>query len=192
MTRIGIFASGTGSNTARIIDYFRHHETIAVVLIVCNKPDAGVLSIASKEKIPTMVVEKDKFFNGNGYVPELIQHGIVFIVLAGFLWKIPESIINAFRNAIINIHPAILPAYGGKGMYGMNVHSAVLQSGDAETGITIHYVDEHYDNGDIIFQEHCSISQDDTPQSLAQKVHLLEYEHYPRVIEQVLSLRNQH
>lgn len=191
MTRIAIFASGAGSNAARIIEYFRNHETTGIALIVCNKPGAGVLAIAARENIPTLLIEKEQFFAGSGYVPELKSAQIDFVVLAGFLWKIPQSILNAYPNAIINIHPALLPNYGGKGMYGLKVHSAVIAAGDKETGITIHYIDEHYDNGDIIFQDKCAVLESDTPETLAEKVHALEYQHFPRVIEQVVSLRNQ-
>lgn len=191
MTRIAIFASGAGSNAAKIIDYFRTSQTTGVTLIVCNKPGAGVIAIAEKENIPLLLIDKEQFFRGDGYVPLLKSKNIDFIVLAGFLWKIPSTIIAAYPNSIINIHPALLPKYGGKGMYGLNVHAAVLQSGDNESGITIHYVDEHYDNGDIIFQERCAVTPSDTPELLAEKIHKLEHQHFPRVIEQVVSLRNQ-
>lgn len=190
MTSIAIFASGAGSNAARIIQHFRNHETIAIALIVCNNPAAGVLTIASNEQIPTLLIEKERFFRGDGFVPELISHHIDFIVLAGFLWKIPQALLSAYPNSIINIHPALLPKYGGKGMYGQRVHAAVIEAGDNESGITIHYVDEHYDNGDIIFQDKCIVSSTDTPETLAKKIHQLEHEHFPRVIEQVVSLRN--
>lgn len=191
MTRLAIFASGAGSNAARIIDYFRNHEKTGVALIVCNNPNAGVLSIAAKENIPFIVIEKEQFFRGDAYVPFLHLMKINFIVLAGFLWKIPQAILNAYPGSIINIHPALLPKYGGKGMYGARVHEAVLAAGDKETGITIHYIDEHYDNGDIIFQDKCAVSDSDTPESLAAKVHQLEHQHFPRVIEQVVNLRDQ-
>lgn len=191
MTRIAIFASGAGSNAARIIEYFRNHETTGIALIVSNNPDAGVLNIASKSNISTLLIEKERFFRGDGYLPDLQKANIGFIVLAGFLWKIPQTILAAFPNSIINIHPALLPKYGGKGMYGLRVHAAVLASGDKETGITIHYVDEHYDNGDIIFQDTCTVEKTDTPNTLAEKVHQLEHHHFPRVIDQVVSLRNQ-
>ena len=189
MTMIAIFASGAGSNAAKIIDYFRQHPTTGIALIVCNNPNAGVLSIAEKENIPTLLIEKERFFKGDGYVGLLKSKSIDFIVLAGFLWKVPFSILAAFPNSIINIHPALLPKYGGKGMYGLKVHEAVLQSGDGESGITIHFVDEHYDNGDVIFQDKCSVLPTDTPQTLAEKIHQLEHQHFPRVIEQVVSLR---
>lgn len=191
MTRIAIFASGAGSNAARIIDYFRKHEKTGVTLIVCNNPTAGVLEIAAKEKIPAILIEKEQFFRGDGYVSFLKSKDIDFIVLAGFLWKIPSTVLSAYPNSIINIHPALLPNYGGKGMYGMNIHAAVLKAGDKESGITIHYVDEHYDNGDIIFQDKCPVLPSDTLETLAGKVYKLEHEHFPRVIDQVVSLRNQ-
>ncbi len=191
MTRIAIFASGAGSNAAKIIEYFRNHQKTGVTLIVCNNPSAGVLKLAEQEKIPSIIIEKEQFFRGDGYVPYLKSQKIDFIVLAGFLWKIPGSILSAYPNSIINIHPALLPDYGGKGMYGMNVHAAVLKAGDTESGITIHYVDEHYDNGDIIFQDKCIVLPSDTPETLAEKVHKLEHQHFPRVIDEVVSRRNQ-
>ena len=191
MTRIAIFASGAGSNAEKIIEYFKNHQTIGVALVVTNNSKAGVVAIAERNKIPVLLIEKEQFFRGTAYLPELETFKINFIVLAGFLWKIPNPLITAFPFSIVNIHPALLPSYGGKGMYGINVHTAVMESGDKESGITIHFVDEHYDNGDIIFQDRCDISPSDTPQSLAQKVHDLEYEHYPRVIEQIINIRNQ-
>lgn len=156
-------------------------------MIVSNKPEAGVLSIAKQENIPTLLLDKEKFFRGNAYVDELKEKGIDFIVLAGFLWKIPADLIRHFPNKIINIHPALLPAYGGKGMYGSFVHEAVLKSGDTETGITIHYVDDHYDHGPIIFQAKCPIDKDDTAESIANKIHVLEHENYPRIVEDVIN-----
>lgn len=191
MTRIAIFASGAGSNAAKIIEHFKTSETIAVALVVCNKPGAGVLTIAEQAGIPTLTIEKERFFRGNGYIPELKKNNISFIVLAGFLWKVPDALINAFPESIINIHPALLPAYGGKGMYGMHVHNAVIAAGEKESGITIHFVDGHYDNGDVIFQERCIIEPGDTPEMLAAKIHKLEHEHFPRVIEQVVTLQKQ-
>jgi formyltetrahydrofolate-dependent phosphoribosylglycinamide formyltransferase len=186
LTHVAIFASGAGSNARKIIDHFRNHPAVRVVLVACNKAGAGVLTIAESEKIPTLFLEKEKFFSGNGYVGELKSAGIDFIVLAGFLWKIPQALIDNFRNKIINIHPALLPKYGGKGMYGNLVHEAVIQAGEKESGITIHYVDEHYDNGDIIFQARVSISDNETPESLAAKIHALEHSNFPRVIEGLL------
>jgi phosphoribosylglycinamide formyltransferase 1 len=184
---LAIFASGTGTNAARIIDYFRGSSSVKVRLIVCNKPGAGVLSIAEREGIATLLIEKETFFRGGAYVEALKDAGIDFIVLAGFLWKIPEALVKAYPGRIINIHPALLPKYGGKGMYGRFVHEAVIAAGDKESGITIHYVDEHYDHGEPIRQVRVIVEPEDTPETLAQKIHLLEYEHFPRVIEEVIN-----
>jgi len=185
-THIAIFASGAGSNAQKIIDHFRHHSLIRISLIVCNKPGAGVLAIAGKENIPSILIDKEKFFRGDAYVPELKERGISFIVLAGFLWKIPSALTKAFPGKIINIHPALLPKYGGKGMYGRFVHEAVIAAGDKESGITIHYVDEIYDHGKIIFQDKCIVLPTDTPDTLAQKIHELEHKNFPAVIEKLL------
>ncbi|MEJ7736259.1 MAG: phosphoribosylglycinamide formyltransferase [Chitinophagaceae bacterium] len=186
MHRIAIFASGAGSNAQQIINHFRDHPTISVSLIVCNKPGAGVLHIAARENVTTLLLEKERFFRGDGYVDALKGMGISFIVLAGFLWKIPSLLIRAYTNKIINIHPALLPGYGGKGMYGDAVHKAVLTAHETHSGITIHYVDNEYDHGNIIFQASCSVDDQDTPETLATKVHRLEHENYPRVIEEVM------
>ena len=186
---ITIFASGAGSNAHQIIQYFRNSTEVNVALIVCNKPGAGVIDIAAKENIPVLLTEKERFFWGDGYVPELQASNTNLIVLAGFLWKIPQTILNAYPRQIINIHPALLPKYGGKGMYGSYVHQSVLSSGEMESGITIHYVDEHYDNGDVIFQTACPVLEGDTVEKLAQRIHRLEHLHYPRVIEEVLKKR---
>ncbi|WP_338143010.1 phosphoribosylglycinamide formyltransferase [Pseudoflavitalea rhizosphaerae] len=185
--RIAVFASGAGSNAAKIIEYFKGKPGIEIGLIVCNKPEAGVLSIAQKEGIPTLLLEKEKFFRGNAYVDELQHANISFIVLAGFLWKIPVALVQAFSGRIVNIHPALLPNYGGKGMYGMHVHNAVITAKEKESGITIHFVDEVYDHGAVIYQAICSITDTDTPETLAQKIHQLEHAHYPRVIEEVIT-----
>jgi phosphoribosylglycinamide formyltransferase-1 len=184
---IAIFASGAGSNARKIIDHFRDDRSIHVALIVCNKPGAGVLQIAAAENIETLLIDKDRFLNQDGYVDELKRRQMDFIVLAGFLWKIPATLIEAFPNKIINIHPALLPKYGGKGMYGAKVHEAVISNGESESGITIHYVDGHYDNGDIIFQASCKILPGDTADNLAAKIHELEHKHYPQVIERLLA-----
>lgn len=184
--RLAVFASGTGSNAQKLIDYFANSALATVALIVCNKPGAGVLAIAEKAAIPTLLIEKEQFFWGDAYLPALKKAGINFIVLAGFLWKIPQALIEAYPKRIVNIHPALLPKYGGKGMYGQYVHEAVLQAGEVESGITVHYVDEHYDNGDIIFQTACPVLEGDTPETIASRIHLLEHLHYPRVIEDVL------
>lgn len=185
--RIAIFASGAGSNANRIINHFRNLPNVEIAVIACNKPDAGVWQIASKENLPTLLIEKELFFRGDGYVKELREKQIDLIVLAGFLWKIPDALINAFPGRIINIHPALLPKFGGKGMYGAHVHRAVLAAGETESGITIHYVDGHYDNGDVIFQAKCPVLPDDTAETLAARIHHLEHENYPRVIQSVLE-----
>jgi phosphoribosylglycinamide formyltransferase-1 len=187
MKQLAIFSSGAGSNAARIIDYFRRHPAIKVSLIVCNNPGAGVLTIAEKEKIPILLVEKENFFRGTAYVEVLREKQIDFIVLAGFLWKIPAALVQAYYHRIINIHPALLPKYGGKGMYGRHVHAAVIGAGEKESGITIHYVDELYDHGQAIFQAQVAVSAEDTPESLAAKVQQLEHAHFPRVIEQAIE-----
>ncbi len=186
MKKIAIFASGTGSNAVKIIEYFKNHKAITVSLIVSNKPDAGVIKIAEQFLIPTLILEKEKFFRGNAFTNELKEAGIDFIILAGFLWKITTTLIKVFADSIINIHPALLPNYGGKGMYGQYVHQAVIDNKETETGITIHFVDEHYDHGNIIFQARCAVQENDTALSLAHKVQQLEHEHYPLVIEKLL------
>ena len=190
--KIAIFASGKGSNAEKIIDYFNNStSTLAkVVLIVSNKPGAGVLEIARKEKIPFIIIDKEKFFRGNSYVDELKEKKIDFIVLAGFLWKIPTKLIRAFANRIINLHPALLPKYGGKGMYGNHVHEAVIAAKEKESGISIHYVDEIYDHGKIIFQAKCAVSETDTAESLAEKIHALEHANFPRVIGEWIEMQN--
>ncbi|MCY7292826.1 MAG: phosphoribosylglycinamide formyltransferase, partial [Ferruginibacter sp.] len=160
-------------------------ENTKVALVLCNKPGAGVLAIAQKARITSLLIEKVRFFNGDNYLAELAAHKIDFIVLAGFLWKMPFSLIRAFPEKIINIHPALLPKYGGKGMYGSNVHEAVITAREKQSGITIHYVDEMYDHGEIIFQATCEVAENETAASLAQKVHVLEHANYPRVIEEV-------
>jgi phosphoribosylglycinamide formyltransferase-1 len=188
MKRIAIFASGTGSNALKIIQHFSAIEKqIKVALIVCNNAQAGVLQIAASHQIPTLLISKDIFFKGNHYLPQLLQAKIDLIVLAGFLWKIPQKIIEVFPNKIINIHPALLPKYGGKGMYGNYVHEAVIANNETESGITIHYVNEHYDEGKIIFQAKCDVAKEDTPTTLANKIHTLEHLHFATIIEKQLT-----
>lgn len=184
--RIAIFASGAGSNAQKIIDHFRYSKKARVTLIVCNKPGALVLSIAEAEHIPVLITGKEEF-NTSGYAEELQEQGIDLIVLAGFLWKIPAALIKAFPGRIINIHPALLPGYGGKGMYGLRVHQAVIDNKEKESGISIHYVDEIYDHGRVIFQAKCPLLQYETAESLAQRIHKLEHEHYPRIIERLID-----
>ncbi|MBX3256799.1 MAG: phosphoribosylglycinamide formyltransferase [Chitinophagaceae bacterium] len=186
---LAVFASGTGSNAQKIIDYFRDHPTIKSTLIVSNKPEAGVLEIARREKIASLIINRENFFRGDGYAGELKALDIHWIILAGFLWKVPESLIQAFPGKIINIHPALLPKYGGKGMYGHFVHEAVIAAGEKESGITIHYVDEQFDHGQHIFQATCPIAPGDSPELLAKKVQALEHTHYPPVIEKLVTNR---
>lgn len=186
MKKIAIFASGNGTNAKKIIDHFKNSEGIKVSLIVCNNPDAGVLKIAKEENIPVLFVGKIEF-RDSGYIEQLKNHSIGFIVLAGFLWKLPGALIKSFEGKIINIHPALLPAYGGKGLYGNAVHEAVLKAGEKQSGITIHYVDEIYDHGKIIFQATCPVEENDTAASLAQKIHSLEHLYYPSEIEKLLK-----
>lgn len=185
-TNIALFASGAGTNAANIIQYFKERQTANVVLIVCNNPNAGVLKIAEENNIPAILITKEKFFKGDAYLPEVKNAAVDFIVLAGFLWKIPSLITNAYRNKIINIHPALLPKYGGKGMYGNFVHEAVLSAKETESGITIHFVDEFYDNGKIIFQISCPVYENDTADSLGKRIHALEYKYFPQVIEDLV------
>lgn len=190
---IAIFASGTGTNARKIIEYFEARAVnypkkrpIKVSLIVCNVPGAGVLDIAKEKGIPTLLINKNEF-SATGYVESLHNSEIHFIVLAGFLWKVPEVMVRAFPKAIVNIHPALLPKYGGKGMYGAKVHDAVIAAGEKESGISIHWVNEHYDEGDIIFQASCSVNSSDTSASLANKIHSLEHTHFAPTIEKLLS-----
>ena len=186
MKNIAVFASGTGSNAKKIIEHFENSPLARVALIVCNKPGAGVLEIARNYKVPTLIIEKERFFNGDAYVTQFLEKQIDFIVLAGFLWKIPSKLIAAYPEKIINIHPALLPKYGGKGMYGSKVHEAVIAAGDPESGISIHFVNEVYDDGRIIFQVTCPVMKEDTPATLAARVHDLEHAHFPRIIEELL------
>ncbi len=184
--RLAIFASGAGSNAEKIIEHFRDNSSIKIALIATNNPQAGVLKIAEKHHISTLFIEKEPFFRGNSYINELKSAKIDFIVLAGFLWKIPAALIKEYPNKIINIHPALLPKFGGKGMYGLFVHKAVTAQKEKESGITIHIVDELYDHGQVIFQTKCDVLEDDTAETLARRIHLLEHEHYPKVIEQIV------
>lgn len=188
MKRIAIFASGTGSNAQKILSHFKTSNKIEVALIVSNKSNAGVLNFAKEYSVPTLIIDREKFLKGDGYVPELQAAKIDWIILAGFLWKIPVSLLNHWEKRIINIHPALLPKYGGKGMYGEAVHRAVLAANEKESGITIHYVDEQYDHGATIFQATCSVLSTDLVENLAEKIHALEHLHYPVVIEkEILS-----
>ena len=185
--RVAIFASGTGTNAQRIIDHFNLSSRVKIALIVCNKPGAGVLSIAENEGIPTLLLSKERFLNGDAYLPELQKKKIGFIVLAGFLWKLPGQFIQAYPKKIVNIHPALLPKYGGSGMYGHYVHEAVIANKEKETGISIHYVDEQYDHGEVIFQAKCAVDENENADSLAKKIHELEHANYSAVIEKLIT-----
>ncbi len=184
---IAIFASGTGSNAKKIIDYFKHHNNISVSLIVSNKADAPVLDIARENGIPTLVIDREYFYQTTSILKKFNEYLIDFVVLAGFLWLVPAYLVKSFERRMINIHPALLPKYGGKGMYGMKVHQAVRDSGEKETGITIHLVNEQYDDGDVVFQAKCNVEPEDTPQTIAKKVQQLEHRHFPEVIEKLLQ-----
>jgi len=183
MKKIAIFASGSGTNAENIITYFAHNQSVKVELILCNKPDALVLERAKKYHIDTFVFSRTDFYESEIVDRVLKEKNIDYIVLAGFLWLIPNQLIKNYPKCIINIHPALLPKYGGKGMFGMKVHEAVIQNKEKESGITIHYVNEHYDEGGIIFQATCNIESDETPETLAVKIHVLEYKHFPEIIE---------
>lgn len=185
--RLAIFASGAGSNAAKIIDHFRNHPTVKIALIASNNSKSGVFEIAEKNTISTLFIDKKVFLSANSYINELKLAKIDFIILAGFLWKIPSVLIKEYPGKIVNIHPALLPKYGGKGMYGHHVHEVVIANKEKESGITIHYADELYDHGKVIFQATCPVLENDTPETLAQRIHSLEHEHYPNIIEQVLK-----
>lgn len=187
MKKLAVFASGTGSNAQQIIRQFQQHPTIRVSLIVCNRPGAGVIEVAASAGIPVLMVERERFLRGDAYLPELKTAGIDAIILAGFLWKMPDTLVSAFRDNILNIHPALLPNYGGKGMYGMHVHEAVIAARERESGITIHVVDEQYDHGQTLFQARLTIRTDETPATLAQRIQELEHRHYPPIIETFLT-----
>ena len=186
MKSIVIFASGSGTNAENIIKYFQNSDLAKVVLVLANRKDAKVLDRASSLNTSALYFNKTAF-KDNTIVNLLKGIDPDLIVLAGFLLKINKKLVDLFPNRIINVHPALLPKYGGKGMYGMHVHNSIVENNEKETGITIHYVNEHYDEGNIIFQDTVALNQDDTPESVAQKVHQLEYEHFPKVIEKLLS-----
>ncbi len=183
---IAIFASGQGTNAENILNHFKD-SSICVKVIVTNNPLAGVIDIAKNYDIPLLIIDKNIFNNRIKFLELLADFNLDLIVLAGFLWLIPAFLINKYKNQIINIHPALLPRYGGKGMYGMKVHRSVKESGDKSTGITIHYVNEHYDEGNIIFQANVKIIKSDTPEQIATKVHELEYKYFPLVIQDLLK-----
>jgi len=186
MYKIALFASGSGTNVENIANHFKDNKQIEISLVLSNRKDAYVLERAKKLNIPSLVFNREQFNNTNEIVTRLSYENVDLIVLAGFLWLIPQNLIEAFPNKIINIHPALLPKYGGKGMYGSKVHEAVVANRDSKSGITIHFVNEKYDEGNIIFQSICEVLSTDSPNDVANKVHALEYEHFPQVIENVI------
>tara|TARA_B110000483_G_C17808162_1_gene394078 strand:- start:2 stop:568 length:567 start_codon:yes stop_codon:yes gene_type:complete len=185
MKRIAIFASGSGSNAENIITYFQKNKKAEVVLVLTNNPNAQVLERATKLNVKTAVFNKEQLNDSNWAVENL--ENLHLIVLAGFLWKFPEHLLENYKNKVVNVHPALLPKYGGKGMYGMHVHNAVVENKEIESGITIHYVNEHYDEGAVIFQAKCAISSSDTPSDVAAKIHQLEMKHFPETVQKILS-----
>ncbi|WP_323755722.1 phosphoribosylglycinamide formyltransferase [Roseivirga sp.] len=184
--RIAVFASGSGTNAQKIFEYFKVHQEVEVVLLLCNKQTAGVLERARNFSIPTFTFSRHEFYETQLVLNALREHQADVLVLAGFMWLVPEYLVEAFPNKIVNIHPALLPKFGGKGMYGMHVHEAVKAAGEMETGITIHLVNQHYDEGDILAQFSCNLSVNDSPEEIARKVQVLEHENYAKVIENLV------
>jgi len=184
--RIAIFASGGGSNAEQFFKYYKENDVANVSLVLTNKKDAFVIERAQNYNLPVKIFKREEFYKTDAMLETLKEYNIDIIVLAGFLWKIPDNLIKAFPNRIINIHPALLPKYGGKGMYGINVHTAVITNNEKESGITIHLVNENYDEGKILSQEKCDVLQNDTPELLAKRVLKLEHEFYPKVVEVLL------
>jgi len=186
MSNIAILASGSGSNAEQIIRFFGDDPDVQVVTVLCNKPGAYVLERALKLKVRSILFDRETFYHTESILEELNQASVDLIVLAGFLWMIPDYLLKSFSGRILNIHPALLPDFGGKGMYGMRVHEEVIRTGQKKSGITIHLVDEHYDHGRIVFQAECAVLPDDTPDSLATRIHALEHRYYPQVIRDYL------
>jgi len=185
-TRIAIFASGSGTNAENIIRYFKNSNDISIVLILTNNPAAGVIEKADKLGVPYLIFSKEDLASENKLIKYLQNEKIDWIILAGFLWLVPATILKAYQNRIINIHPALLPNFGGKGFYGDKVHKAVISSGLPLSGISIHYVNEKFDEGQIIFQAACHVSNKETVESLSSKIHALEYKYFPVVIEKII------
>ena len=187
MKKIAIFASGSGTNAENIIRYFSRSETVKVAVVLSNNPNAGVHARVNALGVPSFTFRREEFALGETVLNKLAAYEVELIVLAGFMNKITEPLLVAYPNWIVNIHPALLPKFGGKGMYGMHVHEAVVAAGERETGITIHYINEQYDEGAILFQAKCPLLPTDTPEEVAAKVHALEYQYYPQVIERLLA-----
>lgn len=184
--RIAILASGEGTNAENIIHYFLENESVSIELILCNRKEAGVYARAERLGVPSVYVPKSLFLQPGHVLNLLVDRKIDFVVLAGFLLFVPEDVIGTYEKRIVNIHPSLLPRHGGKGMYGDLVHESVIASGDKESGITIHYVNEQYDAGEVIFQARVPVLPGDGAEDVASKIHVLEYEHYPRIIEKLL------
>lgn len=189
MKNIAIFASGNGTNAENIIRYFSNESKAKVTIVLSNKPEAKVIKKAEALGVEAAFFDRAGFYTTGEVLDELKQKGVDLIVLAGFLWLVPKEIIAEYRGRIVNIHPALLPLFGGRGMYGDRVHLAVIESGMKESGITIHYVNEQYDSGDIIFQARCPVLPDDDVDTLASRVHSLEYKYYPEVISRLLDTK---
>lgn len=187
MNKIAIFASGSGTNAENIIKFSKENKNFEISCIFSNNKNAYVIQRAVNHNINHYIFSRPEFYDSQKVLDTLKDNNIDFIVLAGFLWLIPEYLIDAYPNKIINIHPALLPKYGGKGMYGMNVHKSVVENNEKESGITIHYVNKEYDKGNIIFQAKCKVLSEDSPEMVAKKVHELEYEHFPKIINQIIS-----
>ena len=185
MIRIAIFASGSGTNAEKIIQYFEKSDTVIVSKVYSNKKGAGVFARCEGLNVPCVWFSREDFFEGISLLQDVQNHAD-FVILAGFLWKVPLNFIEAFPNKMINIHPALLPKYGGKGMYGMHVHHAVKANCETETGITIHFVNENYDEGSIIFQAKTGITSKDSAEDIANKIHELEYAYFPKIIEETV------
>jgi phosphoribosylglycinamide formyltransferase-1 len=187
MKRVVIFASGNGSNAENLIKFFQNSDTASIIQVLTNNPHAKVLDRSKKLDVSALSFNRTAFTKSEDVLNILKSSKPDLIVLAGFLWKFPEFILKEYENKVINIHPALLPNYGGKGMYGMNVHKAVVANKEPETGITIHYVNENYDEGAIIFQAKCNVLPTDSAEDVAQKIHFLEMEHFPEVVERLLK-----
>lgn len=187
MTKLAVFLSGAGSNARNLCSYFAGHPEIEVALLLTNNKDSGVAGIAQDFDIPYLVFNKADLYETGEVLQQLTDYKVDAIILAGFLWLVPKNLLDRYPKMIINIHPALLPKYGGKGMFGMKVHESVFQNKDAESGITIHVCNELYDEGDILFQARCEVNMDDTPETIAQKVYALEQEFFPAVVEEYLS-----
>ena len=187
MKNIAIFASGSGTNAENLIRFFRTSRFGKVRVVLTNRKDAGVINRAQSLEVESLVFTREQFYTSKEVLDLLVERDIDYIVLAGFLWLVPEYLLLPFENKIVNIHPALLPKYGGKGMYGSRVHRTVIEAGESESGISIHYLNQEYDEGDIIFQARCKIDSDESPDSLAKKIHELEYEYFPNVVEGLLK-----